>query len=44
LRKGGIAEIFEDDGVGAPTMQSLEIAAEGNSSVREISGVVRGAR
>jgi hypothetical protein len=43
LRKGSIAKIFDDDGVGAPTMQSLEIAAEGGTGLGEISGIVRGA-
>jgi hypothetical protein len=44
LRKGGIAEIFDDNGVGAATMQSLKIATEGGTGLGEISGVVRGAR
>ena len=43
MRKGGIAEIFDDDGVNAATMQSLKIAAECSTSVGEITGVVRGA-
>jgi hypothetical protein len=43
LRKGSIAEIFDDNGVGAATMKSLKIAAEGGTGLGEISGVVRGA-